>query len=178
MNTFFRRLFGLKMRIPWDDYLRNSIGWWNDPIAKVHTRIFLGGSLSVDLYIFQKFNITHAINCATNESNSKWFKLKFPERYECMEAEDSETFDITSSYPKFEETMNRFLADPECKNVYVHCQCGINRSAFLLAIYMCKKFRYKLDMVVKHILSQRPCCFQNTYFREQVEEYIKKLDVE
>lgn len=157
----------------WNSYIRKSKGYLHDPIARVHPRIFLGPSWNVDILTFVTNNITHAINCAQIDYSSSWFLNEFPERYVCLNAEDSQTFDITSVYPKFEETMNKFLADPECKNIYVHCQAGINRSAFLLAIYMCKKFGYELDVVVKHILIQRPCCFRNEAFRTQVVEYIK-----
>ena len=142
----------------------------------MHPRIFLGSANTVDLFTFNNFNITHAINCAESDWNSKWFKNENPDKYVCMEAEDSATFDITTVYPLFESTMNKFLADPECRNIYVHCQCGINRSAFLLLMYMCIKFRFKIDVVAKNILLQRPCCFENLNFRKQVEEYIKKLE--
>ena len=163
------------MDIPWDTYHQASGGWKTDRIAKVHSRIFLGSAWNVDLLTFHQLNITHAINCALDIDSSRWFLDEHPTRYICLNAEDTETFDITSAYPMFESAMNRFLADPECQNIYVHCQCGINRSAFLLTMYMCKKFGYPLDSVVKNIAIQRPCCFQNESFRKQVEEYIKNL---
>lgn len=160
----------------WDQYNRNSKGWKNDPIAHAHPRIYLGSREEVDLVTFHRHNITHAINCAEEGWNSKWFKTEFPERYECIGAEDTLEFDIISVYPKFEEVMNRFMADPDAKNIFVHCQCGINRSAFLLLIYLCRKFHYKIGDAVKCIAQQRPCCFRNTAFRTQVIDYIKKLD--
>lgn len=160
----------------WDKYTRVSRGWRLDPIARVHPRIFLGSANSVDILTFHNFNITHAINCAHPEDSSRWFLTEYPERYVCLDAEDSSTFDITSVYPLFEAKMNEFLANPECKNIYVHCQAGINRSAFLLLMYMCIKFQFKIEAVAKNILLQRPCCFRNMKFREQVVNYIKKLE--
>lgn len=160
----------------WDKYTRNSKGWRNDPIARVHPRIYLGSREGVDLLTFHIYKITHAINCAEEIWSNRWFKNVHPENYECIGAEDHLEFDITSVYPKFEEIMNRFLADPNGKNIYIHCQCGINRSAFLLLIYVCKNFQYDIESVVKNILLQRPCCFRNTAFRKQVMDYIKKLE--
>ena len=160
----------------WDQYNRNSRGWAFDPIAQVHPRIYLGSAENVDHDSFRKRNITHVINCAQDWACPGWFKVQHPDRYRCMEADDTHTFNILSCYPKFEQAMNQFLADPSCRNIYVHCECGINRSAFLLLIYMCVKFRYPIDMVAKNILIQRPCCFRNTSFRKQAIEYIKKLD--
>lgn len=160
----------------WDKYNRNSKGWSHDPIAVVHPRIYLGSALGVNIDVFKKYKITHVINCATSEHTVHWFKRAFPGRYACMEAEDDLNFDITSVYRDFESIMNQYLADPECRSIYVHCQCGINRSAFLLLIYMCVKFQYSMESVVKNVLLQRPCCFRNPSFRKQVEEYIKKLE--
>ena len=160
----------------WDKYNRNSKGWLYDPIERVHPRIYLGSREQVDLFVFGCNNITHAINCAEDGWSNKWFKHEFPERYECIGAEDNKEFDIRSVYPKFENIMNRFLADPECQNIFIHCQCGVNRSAFLLLMYVCKKFRYNIETTVKNILLQRPCCFRNESFRKQVIEYIKKLE--
>lgn len=157
----------------WDKYSRNSRGWYSDPIAIVHPRIYLGSAFNVTEETFRLNKITHVINCAGPEFNLKWMD---EDKYKCIAAQDSITFDITSVYPLFESIMNRFLADPTCKNIYVHCQCGINRSAFLVLMYMCIKFQYKMDYMAKHILIQRPCCFRNPSFRKQVTEYIKKLE--
>ena len=160
----------------WDKYSRNSKGWLKDPIARVHPRIYLGSAIDVDSLIFDIHDITHAINCAEEEHSALWFKRSFPERYVCINAQDTLEYNITDAYPLFESTINKFLADPDCKNIYIHCQCGINRSAFLLLIYMCIKFGYSMDSVVKTIVLQRPCCFRNPEFRKQVTEYIKKLE--
>ncbi len=160
----------------WDKYSRVSRGWRIDPIAKVHPRIYLGSAEHVDMITFQSLGITHAVNCAEDMWSARWLKHKHPERYVCIGAEDSETFNIMSVYPKFEKTMNEFLADPSCHSIFVHCQCGINRSAFLLLVYIYKKFNYAMNIGIKHILLQRPCCFRNTAFRKQVTDYIKKLE--
>lgn len=157
----------------WDKYSRNSRGWSADPIAIVHPRIYLGPAFNITEQVLQFYDITHAVNCAGPEFN---IKLIPEDNYKCINAEDSTTFDITSVYPLFESIMNKFLADPKCKCIYVHCQAGINRSAFLLLMYVCVKFQYKMDYAVKNILLQRPCCFRNTSFRKQVTEYIKKLE--
>lgn len=160
----------------WDKYTRNSRGWQKDSIAIVHPRIYLGSMLGVNPIDVGENNITHVINCAGEEYEAKWFKALHPKRYRTLGAEDTLDYDITKMYPLFEFLMNEFLADQECRNIYVHCQCGINRSAFLLLIYMCVKFQYNMESVVKNILIQRPCCFRNPSFRKQVVNYIKKLE--
>jgi len=158
----------------WRKYRRNSKGWRLDSLAKVHPRIIVGSADNVDLYTISMYNITHVVNCAEDWVTSKWFKTEFPDRIICINALDHQTEDITKWYPLFESSMNKFLADPDCNVIYVHCECGINRSGFLTLIYMCLKFGYKIETVTKSILIQRPCMFTNPQFQKQVIEYIKK----
>jgi hypothetical protein len=158
----------------WNKYRRNSKGWKFDPVAKVHPRIIVGSAESVDLHTMSMYGITHVVNCAEDWITSKWFKNEFPDRVVCIGALDHKTEDITKWYPLFESSMNNFLADPECGTIYVHCECGINRSGFLTLIYMCLKFGYTIERVIKSILIQRPCMFTNQEYRKQSIEYIKK----
>lgn len=158
----------------WDRYRRNSKGWINDRIARIHPKIYLGGSRTIDIHTFNERSITHVVNCANDDWCPSWFKFEFPERYACINAIDSSDVDITTWYPKFAETMNVFLRDPECKGIYIHCQCGINRSAFLAMMFLCLRFGYSIDESFKTIAMQRPCTFMNESFRKQAIDYIKK----
>ena len=158
----------------WDKYRRNSKGWLNDPIARAHIRIYIGCAEDVDIYAFEQLNITHVVNCAEDHATSPWFKHLFPERIACIGALDRPDENIIKWYPTFEKVMNTFLANPNCRSIYVHCECGINRSAFLTLIYMCVKFGYEPETMIKNIAIQRPCVFTNTAYRIQAIEYIKK----
>jgi hypothetical protein len=151
----------------WDKYRRNSKGWDIDNPAQLHPRIMFGS-----MEIPRIPAITHVINCASNEMSPEWFQSQNPDKYVCLNAIDSPNVNITDWYPKFEETMNQFLADASCNTIYVHCECGINRSAFLCLIYMCKKFGMSMQNVIKNILIQRPCALTNESFRKQVVDYI------
>lgn len=158
----------------WDKYRRNSKGWQRDNIAILHPRILLGSMIHVDLVSMSMFGYTHVVNCGEPEVGSRWFKNEFSDQYVCINAIDAEDADITTWYPVFEKMMNLMLADPSCKKIYVHCRCGINRSAFLLLIYMCLKFGHSPESMISNILKQRPCALTNPTFRKQAIEYIKK----
>lgn len=158
----------------WDKYRRNSKGWKLDSLAKIHPRIIVGSANNVDIYTMSTHSITHVVNCAEERISSEWFKSEFPYRIACIGALDTKTDDITKWYPLFEYWMNKFLADSDCKTIYVHCECGINRSGFLTLIYMCLKFGYNMETVVKSMLIQRPCMFTNRNYQTQTIEYIKK----
>jgi hypothetical protein len=161
----------------WNKHFRNSKGWKEDNLAMAHPRIILGPAHAVTPSVIRDNNISHIVNCADNVIGSEWFKAEYPTRYDYIGAIDGYDQDITKWYPKFEETMNRFLADPDCSRIYVHCECGINRSAFLTMIYMCIKFGYPISMVITSMTQQRPCVLRNPTFREQAIEYIKKHQV-
>jgi protein-tyrosine phosphatase len=62
--------------------------------------------------------------------------------------------------------MDRFLRDPSCRNVYVHCQAGMNRSATLVIAYIVRRFRAPLHGVVEHVARQRPCILTNMHFQD------------
>jgi protein-tyrosine phosphatase len=156
-------------------YRRFSIGWKNDPPARIYTNILFGPGHYLTPEFVRKHSITHVINCAFEEHSPFWFRRDFPSKYHCIQAEDSEHVDITKWYPEFEAYMNRFLQEPNSKTIYVHCQCGINRSGFLCLLYACKKFNYSFDQSAKNILIQRPCALLNPAFKRQCKEYIKKL---
>ena len=157
-----------------NQYRRNSRGWQYDYPTIVHPRIMVGSALGVDPLVFAKYKITHVVNCAHDIDSPNWFKNEYPHKYTYIGALDSAKEDITKWYPEFRESMNSFLVEPECNVIYVHCQCGINRSAFLTLIYVCLKFSYKLENVTKSMLIQRPCVFTNKVYQKQVVEYIKK----
>ena len=159
----------------WDAYRSRSKGHWNDPLLQVHPRIILGNA-NITIQLLHKYNITHIVNCAYGDvrSHSKMIEQEYIGRYAKIAAEDSLQADITEWYPVFELMMNEFLADPACKTVYIHCVCGVNRSAFLLLMYICFKFGQDMKTAATEMMKCRPCIFENTTFRRQVEDYIKK----
>jgi hypothetical protein len=167
-NTFLGNTEKQGMDKLWTKYARNSRGWRQDGNAHIHMRIVIGSATRIIP------TATHVVNCAEDALGCTDFKTAYPSRYACIGAIDSVHEDITKWYPAFEKVMNAFLADPECKVVYVHCECGINRSAFLTLMYVCIKFGYSVEAVIKNIAIQRPCVFTNIVYRTQAIEYIKK----
>ncbi len=156
-------------------YRRFSLGWERDRIAKVHPCIMFGPGKTLTSEFAIKNNITHVINCAFDEHCPSWFKNSNADKYLCLNAVDNVQSNILQWYPLFESTMDKYLKDPTSKTIYVHCQCGINRSGFLVLIYICKKFKYSFEIAVKTILSQRPCALTNPSYMEQSKRYIKTL---
>ena len=143
-----------------------SKGFLHDRIALVYPRILLGpGGMSPTFIKTQ--NITHVLNCAEENACPPALSAHLGARgYACMDARDDETNILDSHYARFETAMDRFLRDPSCRNVYVHCQAGMNRSATLVIAYLVRRFRAPLHGVVEHVARQRPCILTNVHFQE------------
>jgi protein-tyrosine phosphatase len=148
-------------------------GWQNEPPAKIHTNILFGPGMYLSPGFVQMHNITHVVNCAFDKDSPLWFRTKYPKQYECLEALDSMDENIMKWYPKFEQTMNTFLRSENVGNIYIHCQCGINRSGFLALVFVCKKFGYPMDLMTTAILKQRPCALTNPEYKRQVKSHLE-----
>ena len=150
-------------------------GYMGDPPALIHPMILIGAGAMLTPEFAKKHNISHVINCAEDEMCPTWFPNEFPNRYTFIEAIDRYDVDIIDWYPKFKETMQKYLQDPECTRVFVHCQCGINRSVFLSLAYVCDVFKYKYHDARQSILKQRPCAMSNVSFDNEVFYFLASL---
>jgi protein-tyrosine phosphatase len=162
-----------KLILNMETFRRRSKGWQNDAPAYIHPRILFGAGIFITPEFVAKHKITHVINCASESDSPAWFRTKFPTKYSELNAIDSLDTNILHWYPKFEAVLHSFLSENSSQNIYVHCQCGINRSGFLALLFVCKKFNYSFKLATDSILKQRPCALTNSTYKEQVIEYIK-----
>ncbi len=153
------------MLAPVPDYLRQ-------PPAYFHPRILVGPGAMLTPTFVRKHRISHVINCAFPQDSPSWFHSVSPTRYVCLRALDSPVNNILNWYPLFEETLQRFLRASPDGVVYVHCQAGINRSAFLALTYVCSKFYGDAESEMVSLKRQRPCMFQNQVYRGQVLNFL------
>ena len=153
------------------EYLRQPPVWF-------YGRILVGAGPMLTPSFVQKYKITHVINCAMPEDSPVWFRRQAsvapmaPSRYECLGAQDQLDVNILSWYPRFEEILCRMLREPGSQTIFVHCQCGINRSAFLTLTYITKNYGLPYDETFKSLKRQRPCMFTNSVFTKQTKEFV------
>ena len=153
-------------------YHTRSRGPVYDPIAHVFDRILLGPGLHMTPRFMRIYSITHIANCADKTACPIWAKRHLGSRYICLGAEDNEQTELLRDfYPQFEAFMDRALRDPACRNVYVHCQAGINRSATLAIAYVYRRFGIPLLKLVESVARQRPCILTNPAFQRQLLEF-------
>lgn len=141
-----------------------------EPPAWFYSRILVGAGEMLTPSFFRRHNITHVINCAFPEHSPVWFRKAYPTRYVCLNAIDAPNVNILGWYPAFEKAMSSFLREGE-GTVFVHCQCGINRSAFLALTYVVQKYGLPYDKMFTALKRNRPCMFSNPVFRKQTEEF-------
>lgn len=141
------------------------------PSAWFHSRILVGPGAFLTRSFVVENNITAVINCAFPEHSPEWYQLAHPLRYICLSAIDSSSVYLLDWYPQFERYMRDFLRNTTGV-VYVHCQAGMNRSAFLALAYVCKHFGLDFELSLRKFQIQRPCMFQNETFKGQVKEFI------
>jgi hypothetical protein len=151
-------------RIGFPDHLRCPAAWF-------YPRILVGPGCFLTQRFVAEQNITHVINCASDDACPEWFSDRYPERYVCLDAIDSVYANILDWYPTFETTLHTFLRAGSGV-VYVHCHAGMNRSGSLALAYVCKNFHLPLEEVVVATRRQRPVLFQNAVFMNQVKDFI------
>ena len=145
--------------------------YMTQPPAWFYSRILVGAGEMLTPAFCNKYNITHVINCAFPVDSPRWWRERFASRYACMSAFDTAAHNILDWYPKFEQTLTDFLRQGD-GTVFVHCQCGINRSAFLALTYVTTHFGLDYAKTYDALKKQRPCMFSNGVFRKQTEEFV------
>lgn len=157
-----------------EGYHRVSKGYNRDPAAVAFPRILLGPGEYLARPFYMTFNnITHIINCADDGACPEYAKQSVgASNYTCLYSIDELNYPILERhYSIFEKVMNDYLRDVRCKNVYVHCQAGMNRSACLLIAYIHKRFGVPLERIIHSLAKQRPCILTNRGFQKQLLDF-------
>jgi len=117
----------------------------------------------------KKIGITHVLTAILGA------KAPFPKDfvYKNVSIRDMEAEDI---YPHLKESVNFIdTAIGGGGKVYVHCICGVSRSATLVAAYLMKKGELTASGAIKQIHQIRNCVDPNPTFRKQLKDYEAKL---
>ena len=92
-------------------YISASPAWF-------YPRILVGAGMALTVPFAYKHNITHVVNCASEQDSPLWFKTRFPDKYICLNAVDSLQVDILKWYQTFEAWMHRFLREGDGAVLY------------------------------------------------------------
>ena len=152
-----------------------SLGFMRDPLANPFDRLWIGDGYRLTPELARIHDITHVINCADDSACPPAMKERFLQNYTCLDAVDALNVNIFVWYPLFKQTLDKYLQDPTCKGVYIHCQAGMNRSATLAAAYVIKTYRVQFIPLMQRMIQERPCIMTNPSFQAQLVAFVKKM---
>lgn len=84
---------------------------------------------------------------------------------------DVETEDITPYLRNATEFIDKALH--QGGKVFVHCMCGVSRSATVVAAWLMTRKHWNVDDTIREMRSRRGCINPNRGFREQLEKFAK-----
>ena len=150
-----------------------------DKANKIMKGLWLGDEDASSDYKFLKNNkITVVINATMSVPN------KFSKRgitYIRVPLDDSlKMVDInkmTAYLPYIIQTLRRFHV-AEKKNILVHCHAGMQRSAIIVASYLCRYYKMTPDKAIKKVIEKRPVAFlggESINFGDSIKTYYANL---
>ena len=138
----------------------NSVRSRDDHANEIVKGLWLGDMESAESDAFFKINnIKAVINCTPDVPNKykgvDYMKINIDDSLKKVDIDK-----MTQVLPSAVEFI-RQKRDREGKNVLVHCHAGMQRSAAIVAAYLCNCYNMCLDHCVAHIMEQRPVAFHH-----------------
>jgi hypothetical protein len=153
---------------------KRSRGPFLDPPVLFYPNLMVGPGMFLHPRFVFANGITHIINVGEAEAAPEWVKRAFASRYTHLPISDDDKTQLMSIYLAFEQTLLKYMKDPNARMIYVHCMAGMNRSASLTAMFVMRQSRTPLEAIMLHSLRVRPCMYANPHFNAQLAEFAKK----
>ena len=141
---------------------------WSDA-NKVYENIYVGNIYAAyDKNFLEENNITHIINCVNGSSGG------FPKDYEYLNLPlvDENYENIFPFFKSSCEFIKKAL--DENGTIYIHCVCGVSRSATIAAAYIIlQEPDTSVDEIIQRMQEQRNKINPRKQFRNQLEKWSK-----
>lgn len=115
------------------------------------------------------FNISGIINCSRlnnyHYNNIKYYNLDLNDTIDDRER-------LYNSIIKYSKIIDKYYRTN--RNILIHCEMGINRSAYLLAGYLILYHNLDRNQAKFYITGRRPICFQKKSHFDKVLKRIEK----
>lgn len=119
----------------------------------------------------KKIGVTHILTAVTG------IVPAYPTDFEYKTVDLCDT--ITTNIQKYFNLCNQFI-DYAITNqgvVFIHCICGVSRSATIVIAYLMYKYQYSREVAIKYVQNCRQCVNPNHYFLHQLALYEKYLKI-
>lgn len=138
-------------------------------VDKVVDGLYIGDFASAcNLEKLQQLGITHVVTVLSGVSEMYPNHLIYKTLDICDRDWDShriyESFDMTNTFIK--------KAINDGGRVYVHCMCGVSRSATIVAAYLIKEYNMDSVSAVAFIKERRACINPIPAFRKKLKNYV------
>ena len=157
----------------WIYYSYGKVRSYAQPYVSTH---FSANKVIDNLYIgdfasacnreeLQKLGITHVLTVVSGIGPI------YPEtfKYKNIDIGDTKSSCLNEHFSECVEFIDEAISNGG--KVYVHCMCGISRSATIVASYLIKKHKYCDQSAIDLIKMQRDCINPNEGFRLQLKSY-------
>lgn len=135
--------------------------------------IFLGDHLSRKNYKFLKlYDINSIINCSKLKNyhygNINYYNLELNDTIDNRDR-------LYNAIIKYSKIIDKYCQNN--RNILIHCEMGISRSAYLLAGYLILYHNLNRNEAKFYIQSRRPICFQKKSHFDKVLKRIEKYKI-
>lgn len=141
-------------------------------IDKITDRIYLGDiATAFNKDELQKRGITHIISCILGVNPV--FETDF--EYKNIHLRDIPSENIDVYFNECNAYLDQIFEEDENNKVFIHCICGVSRSATILTAYLMRKNNWSRDETIEYLQSKRSVVDPNDGFRKQLSIYEETL---
>ena len=139
-------------------------------ISKISDNIYIGDIWAAyNKEELKSRGITHIVNAILGVEPA------YPDEFEYfkIEAIDMQHQNLYEVFEKSNLWIDKALVDKG--KVFIHCVCGVSRSATIACAYYIKKYGWEPNFTISYLQSKRDVIDPNPGFRTQLQNYYEKL---
>lgn len=144
-------------------------------ISEITPQLFISGQMAATIEQVQKLGITYIVNVAIESAIIPYPKTIKMEKFDII---DFPTAPISNYFNSLTDKIHAHLSANKQNKVLVHCMAGISRSTTIICAYLMRYMNLTLKEAYLLCKKNRPICFPNLGFWNQLIAYEHQLKKE
>jgi len=144
-------------------------------ISEITPQLFISGQMAATIEQVQKLGITYIVNVAIESAIIPYPKTIKMEKFDII---DFPTAPISNYFNSLTDKIHAHLSANKQNKVLVHCMAGISRSTTIVCAYLLRYMNMSLKEAYLLCKKNRPICFPNLGFWNQLIAYEYQLKKE